>query len=459
MYSTTDGMEQYDVAIIGGSTTGAFFARRMAERGMKVLVLEKEPREKVGTIYDIFHMSREDLKRYSLPVPQPGDADYVFSFEDSCNYSAFGHYPKPSAKNPVVGMHKHIYILRLLDWAQEAGAVIRFETPFEDFLLENDRIAGVKFTGGEVHAEIVADCSGIPAVGRTKLPASANVENFVLSPEDMFFVILWYVHYKEKHEPVNYCHSWPYWKSWEAPQQDPDGAIVGTGACFSFDYCEKMHREFRKHVKLPEYEVEKVEKGRTPYHRPLYSFVTDHFIVMGDAACLTNPSTGEGCASSMAQAEIAADVIGSLAKEGKPLTCENLWPVNKRYQEAQGKAFASLLATLVNVTKSSPEENEFMFRKDIVFSRKLFANMEAGLNLTKEETRYMIWTLIGGLLSGKMSFRTIRSLQKASSDAEAVEKLYDTYPSSPDGFGEWCVRADSLWKKVGTIAEGEEKKS
>ena len=41
----------------------------------------------------------------------------------------------------------------------------------------------------------------------------------------------------------------------------------------------------------------------------------------------------------MVQAEIAAKVVSGLLKAGKPLTRENLRPVNKRYVEAQGRAF------------------------------------------------------------------------------------------------------------------------
>ena len=445
-------MEKYDVIILGGSTTGAFFGRRLAERGVRTLILEKEPQESVGAVYDIFHMSRADLAAHGLPVPQPGDPDYAFTFQDGCNYSAFGGWPKPSPVNPVVGMHKHLYILRLLDWARQAGAEVRFGTPFEGFLTENGKITGVKFRGGEACAKLTADCSGIPAVGRTALPAEAGVETFRLSPEDMFYVVLWYIRFSQDHEPVRYCHSWPFWKSWLAPQADPDGAILGTGACFGFDYCEKMHAEFKKHVKLPLYEIQRVERGMTPYRRPPYSFVADGFAAMGDAACLTKPSAGEGCASSMVQAEIAAEVTAGLLKRQLPLTRENLWPINKRYQAAQGRAFAALLATLVSATQSSAEENEFLFRKDIVFSRKLFANMDAGLKLTPAETLRMVFVMLGGLITGKLRAGTVRLLLKASGDAETVGKLYDEYPETPRGFEEWCRRADEIWEKVGTMA-------
>ena len=74
-----------------------------------------------------------------------------------------------------------------------------------------------------------------------------------------------------------------------------------------------FNEQYSKNVKYPDYEVKKVEKGMTPYHRSVYSFVDDGFIAMGDAACLTKPTCGEGCTSSLVQGEIAVDVISKLA--------------------------------------------------------------------------------------------------------------------------------------------------
>jgi flavin-dependent dehydrogenase len=53
-----------------------------------------------------------------------------------------------------------------------------------------------------------------------------------------------------------------------------------------------------KQVKLPAAKLDKIEKGFTPYHRAPYSLVTDGFICMGDAACMTKPYSGEGITAS-----------------------------------------------------------------------------------------------------------------------------------------------------------------
>lgn len=45
-------MKNYDVVIVEAATTGSFFARRMAERGRSVLVIDRLAEEKVGAKYD-----------------------------------------------------------------------------------------------------------------------------------------------------------------------------------------------------------------------------------------------------------------------------------------------------------------------------------------------------------------------------------------------------------------------
>jgi choline dehydrogenase-like flavoprotein len=87
-------MRQYDIIIIGAATAGSFFARRMAERGHRVLIVEKLSRDKLGKRLDIFHVGKGDFARYGLPQPKQGDPDWAFAFDKNLAYSPTGKYPK-----------------------------------------------------------------------------------------------------------------------------------------------------------------------------------------------------------------------------------------------------------------------------------------------------------------------------------------------------------------------------
>lgn len=71
-------IQKYDVAIVGAASAGSYFARRMAERGFKVLLLERHSYERVGTKYDIFHIPTEHFEEFGLSkaVEEPNNQDY-----------------------------------------------------------------------------------------------------------------------------------------------------------------------------------------------------------------------------------------------------------------------------------------------------------------------------------------------------------------------------------------------
>ncbi len=450
-------MEQYDVIVVGAATAGSYFARKIAEAGHSVLVLDKLPKDSLGRRLDIFHVAAADFARFGIPLPEKND-DLAFSFSGGQTFSAFDRYPKQSGTS-VVGMHMPRYIARMNRWAQEAGAVFAYGAAFVDFLFEDGRISGVVYTQNnerhEARAKLVADCSGIPSVARRALPEGYGVENFEISDAEKFYVTLRYVVY---HNPADYVKStrgWTYYKTWEAPEGSADCAILGVGANFSYEEGEKVFAAFERAVKLPRYTLKRMERGTTPYRRPPYSFVADGFLVSGDAACLTKPSAGEGVTASMVQLEIAADVVNHLLDEGGYLTRARLWPINTRYVAAQGKAFAGQLATLIGALSSTAVENDFFFQHNVIFSDKTFAALGNGepLKFSAGELLRMSAVMAGGVLTGKLRVSTIRSLLLGMQNGSRAEALYASYPANESGYDAWVLRAEAFWKECGSMAE------
>ena len=450
-------MKQYDIAIIGAATSGSFLARRLAEKGHSVLMLDAKAEAEIGARYDIFHIQEQDFQRFELPMPQEGE-DFAFRFTGGASYSAFDKHPK-SSSGTTIGMHMHDYTLRLNRWAKEAGVEILYGAAFLDFLYTDGRITGLiyeqKGQQKQASCQLVADCSGIPSVARRKLPAGYGVENFEITPAEMFYVTLRYVKYQNEADYVKMGRSWPFYKTWEAPEADPHGAILGVGANLSFDMGEKVFRQFEATVPLPPYTLDHIERGATPYRRPPYSFVADGFLTAGDAACLTKPSAGEGVTSSMVQLEIAAERLHTLLASGQPLSRKNLWPINKRYIDAQGAAFASQLATLVGAVATSAAENDFFFEKDVIFSAKSFQAMGEGkaLAFSAGELIGMAFTMLGGILTGRLRASTLRMLLRAMKNGNTIAAHYAAFPPTPAGFDEWRQKAEALWASCGSMAD------
>lgn len=449
-------MAKYDVVIVGASTAGSYFARRMAERGFAVLVIDRSTKERISPDYDIFHMGKDEMEHFGLPKVEKGDGIYAFEFSEQYMYSAFGGHPKPSP-TCVIGMHKHDYIVRMNEWAVEAGAEIVYEASFDGCVYdESGKICGVTYEkNGEkisVDCRLVADCSGIPAVVRRSLPDGYGIEKFELTSDDILYVILKYIDFTDKKEEWLKSHFWIAYKSWIAPSKGTD-ALIGIGSCFGFDYAEKVYDQFSRNVKLPSHTVKYIERGRTPYHRAPYSFVADGFICMGDAACMTKPNCGEGCTAALVLEDIAIDIASSAMENGAYPTRESLWSINKKYNNTQGKEFAGLMALLTSLIKHSPKANEFLFKHDVIFSKKILGSMSEGLALDiTDYLKTLIFVLIG-LISGNIKLVEIKNILMGVINSGKLTELYERFPETPDGFDEWVKEAEALWKKAGRIAD------
>ncbi|MFA6866950.1 MAG: NAD(P)/FAD-dependent oxidoreductase [Clostridia bacterium] len=451
-------MEKFDVVIIGAATSGSFFARRMAELGFSVKILESMSNENLGKRLDIIHIASNDFDKFSLPRPKKGDDDWGFEFDGGYTISPFNNYPK-YAGGVTVGVHMHEYIVHLNRWAEEKGAQFEYGATFTDFVFNENKIVGVHYVvdgkSKMVSARVVVDCSGATAALRCKLPDGYGIENNPLTANDMFYVILHYVKYSDEKNYVTQTRGWPYYKTWEAPEADPTSAILGVGANFSYDYAEEVYKDFVKNIPLPEHEVTRIERGVTPYTRPPYSFVADGIIVMGDAGCLTKPMNGEGVTSSMVQMEIAVDVLKDALNNDEYVSQKKLWRINNEYNLVQGADFASMRAILIKAVGAKKDEFEYFFKKNIIFSEKFLEAAGQGKEIKISVGNYLHigCGILLGLLSGKISRATIKSLKKGLSNGGKLKELYLNFPQTPLGYANWKIKADKLWAEVGSMSD------
>src|SRR5678815_3043474 len=162
----------YDTIIIGAGPAGSTAAALLAERGRRVLVLEKEkfPRyhigeslmpfcwftlERLGVLEEMERIAY--VKKYSVQfVTQDGRQSQPFYF--------FQHYDHPSATTWQV--ERAEFDLMLLENARRKGAEVRELTPVLRTLKDDDgRTIGVAAKGAdgrafEAFAPITIDCSG-----------------------------------------------------------------------------------------------------------------------------------------------------------------------------------------------------------------------------------------------------------------------------------------------------------
>ena len=435
-------MEQYDVVIVGASTAGTYFSSLLAKEGLKVLVIDKDKEENLSKRLDIFHFTRDSYKDFDIEESKPGDEEFVRYFDICYSKSALDNYLKTN-KIRVSVMHLPLFIKRLRKKAIENGVEFKFEQCFESLIYnEEGKINGIKTKQGlEIRARLVVDASGITSVVRRQVQ-DPYMENFEIGPRDKFYVLLKYVKLKDENIKVVDSTSWQYYKGWIAPQHSEGGAIIGVGANLSYDYARICMQRFEDSIPLPEYELQYEEMGCTPYRRPPYSFVSDGFLVIGDAACLTKPFNGEGIPSAWVQCTPAAKIVSEALKDNKYPTKEALWEINTLYQRNEGAEYASLRPLLIGVVDMTKKDNDYMFKKGIYFRSD-----------DEEEHGSLIGNLIKGVLKKEFSLYAFRSLLDGFSKANKIKKLYQKYPSDPKDYKKWEKKANKLWNKIGSMAD------
>lgn len=431
----------YDVVIVGACTAGTYFAGLLAKRGVKVLVIDRDSEENLAKRLDIIHFTRDSYAEFGVEPSHEGDEEFVRDFHVCYGKSALNNHLKTNYINVAV-LHLPLFIKRLRKTAVEAGADFRFNTAFQSLRYENGRIAGIiTAEGEEFPARLVVDASGISAVVRRTVN-DPYMENFETGPRDKFYVLLKYVRLKDPNLSVVDSTSWPYYKGWIAPQHTPGGAIIGVGANLSFDYARKCMAKFESAIPLPEYELQYEEMACTPYRRPPFSFVTDGFLVIGDAACLTKPINGEGIPSAWVQCTPAADIVARALKDGSYPTKEALWEINRLYQTGEGAAYAGERAMLIGAVDMTPKDNDYLYKKGIVFKSD-----------DEPEVENLLGALVKGVLAGEFSLNALISLASSTLKGEALKKHYLAYPDSPQQYAAWEKKALKLWKKAGCMAD------
>ncbi|MBN2225105.1 MAG: NAD(P)/FAD-dependent oxidoreductase [Deltaproteobacteria bacterium] len=439
-----------DVVIVGGGTAGSFTAWRLAQRGYKVVVVEKHKRGIPGKHIGIFHMDEIRFAQFDIPLPE--GKELIGRHETGMAWPPDGDITK-TVRYTFVVMELPLFIKRLQKYAEEAGAEYLFDTQCERAMLSRDKVVGVKVTKGketfEISAAVVVDASGVDAAVRTTLPTRLGIETDPVKPTEFLYVILQYwddIPDKKSGKFPSGLNFYPFHKAFINPGYG-DGAIVGIGQPERLELAEKIQNEFLAE-RFPNVKHTLTNKtwGRTPFRRPPFSLVGDGFVTVGDAAFMTKPFSGEGVTSGFTAAQIAVETIDAAIKKGD-LSKSSLWPLNHRYFTDQGAKFAALFAQLPAAAELSRGDVNYLFKKDIIFSSFDFESMNRDFEVKMGIGRLISVAakLITGRMTGGLSKEGFKALLSAMGVAGKIKKHYEAYPKNPADLPAWEKKAKKLW--------------
>ena len=326
----------YDVIVIGGGPAGATASALLAEKGRRVLVLEKEkfPRYHIGeslmpfcwyTLDRLGLVEEMDriayVKKYSVQFVTPdGRQSQPFYF--------FQHYDHPSAITWQV--ERAEFDLMLLKNARSKGAEVREQTTVRRVLKDDSgRVIGVEATGpdGEtrqIFAPMTIDCSGREQIATAR-------EGWRIKDPQLNKLAIWTYFRGAKRDPgidegnttVAYVEGRGWF--WYIPLKDD---VISVGIVAEKDYlfseskepAEIMRREIGRNAwiqdhlsvgeQFGEYWVTSEFSYRSKY------CAADGMLLAGDAFAFLDPVFSSGVFLALKSGELAADAVDAALAAG-----------------------------------------------------------------------------------------------------------------------------------------------
>ncbi|MDE0767690.1 MAG: NAD(P)/FAD-dependent oxidoreductase [Opitutaceae bacterium] len=365
-------MSEYDAIIIGGGPAGSTAGALLAEKGRKVLILEKEkfPRYHVGeSLMPFCYFTFERLglvdalneraytKKHSVQfVTRDGKMSAPFYF--------FQHLDHPAATTWQVNRAEFDELM--LDNARAKGAEVREETQVVDFIYEGERVVGVtaKTKGGqayELRASVTVDASGRDALFQSK--RRWRKRDPILNK-----IAIWTLFKGAKRDPgldegattVAYLDDRGWF--WNIPMKDD---IVSSGIVAERDYLYKDTRDpaaiFKREIENNVWIKDHLSCGEQfgeYWVTGEYSYRSEHcaadgIVLIGDAFAFLDPVFSSGVFLALKSGEMAADAIDASLEKGN---------VSASAFSAYGEEMCSAIETMRSLVYAF-YDNDFSFGK------------------------------------------------------------------------------------------------
>ena len=327
--------EGYDAIVVGGGPAGATAGALLAEKGRRVLILEKEkfPRYHVGESlmpFCYFTLERlgviEELKAFEFTekhsvqfVPQSGKVSQPFYF--------FQHFDHPAATTWQV--QRSEFDEMLLRNAEKKGAEVREETKVVNFLYDGERVVGVKAKGKdgeeyEVTAPVTLDASGRDAAFQTK-------KKWRKRDPMLNKIAIWTLYKGAKRDPgldegattIAYLDGKGWF--WNIPMKD---GIVSSGIVAERDYLYRDTRDpaeiFEREIKNNKWVEDHLSCGEQfgeywvtgEYSYRAKHCAADGVVLIGDAFAFLDPVFSSGVFLALKSGEMAAGAVGAALEKG-----------------------------------------------------------------------------------------------------------------------------------------------
>jgi len=327
---------EYDVIVVGAGPGGSWAARAAAEKGLRVLLLEKDREvgvpvrcaEAVGevglkSVVQIRERWVASVITGAVLISPSGKEVTVEGFKD-CGYV----------------LDRKIFDYELAQIAAEHGAEVRTKAYVYDLIRDNGSVNGVRVQhlgkNYDVRAKVVIGADGIESrVGRwgglrtnVKLRDMESCMQVTLAniKVDPRFI---YIYFGQHVAPGGYF--------WVFPKS---ATVANVGLGVSGEYAKERSAQqylndfIAKHY--PNASILYTVVGGVPCSPTAKRIIADGLMLVGDAAHQINPMTGGGITTAMIAGQIAGRVASEAIANGN-VSEKKLERYPKEWHEAEGK--------------------------------------------------------------------------------------------------------------------------
>ncbi len=324
---------EYDIIVVGAGPAGSMAARFAAEKGVSVLMLEKD-RDVGYPVRCGEAVSRKGLVEFIDP-----DEKWIASHINKFSFNS------PDGVETVIEFDDSGYILerRIFDYelaktASYAGAEILTRAYVNGLIIKDDKVAGVKFEyrgqQKELKAKVVIAADGVESrVGRwaglkthidfreMESCAQITVSNISVDPTTLYF------YFGSNYAPGGYFWVFP---------KGSSSANIGLGVSGLVGK-KKSAQSFLNNFmqnNYPKAPVLTTIAGGVPCSITLEKISAPGIMLVGDAARQVNPLSGGGIASGMVGGSIAGRIAAESVKMNK---ADHILTYDKEWHERVGK--------------------------------------------------------------------------------------------------------------------------
>ena len=322
----------YDVIVVGAGPAGSSAARTAAERGLEVLLVDRELEIGVPDKCGEFVPALKEMRRLT---PHANDLERYFDPPRDLivNRTKYVRFVFPNEKEISVEfegvvVERKLFDKHLANEAARAGADVATSVKVLD-LLEGGRGVKAKTLSGlvELKSKVVVAADGAYSLvaRRAGLPVSRDPLDYGVGFQ---------------YEMVNVDHAPDYVDmyigedvapgtyAWIIPK-GPDVANVGTGVRVPYVKRGLNVRDYQRNfvekhpvasIKLRNAKPTAVKAGCIPVGGPIKEMVAGNVLAVGDAGGHTIPTVGGGIPPGLVCGSIAGEVVASHVLEGSSLS-------------------------------------------------------------------------------------------------------------------------------------------